>query len=67
LAGANIAEKPWTNKRKEQIITSREQSTQLIYSVLKKSNKKLDAFISASAVGIYGAVNGEEICTGTFR
>jgi NAD dependent epimerase/dehydratase family enzyme len=23
----------------------------------------LDAFISASAVGIYGAVNGEEICT----
>jgi NAD dependent epimerase/dehydratase family enzyme len=27
LAGANIAEKPWTNKRKEQIITSREQST----------------------------------------
>jgi NAD dependent epimerase/dehydratase family enzyme len=60
----NIAEKPWT-KRKEQIITSREQSTQLIYSVLKKSNKKLDAFISASAVGIYGAVNGEEICTET--
>jgi NAD dependent epimerase/dehydratase family enzyme len=23
LAGANIAEKPWTNKRKEQIINSR--------------------------------------------
>lgn len=65
LAGANIAEKPWTKKRKEQIVNSREQSTQLIYSVLKKSNKKLDAFISASAVGIYGAVNGEEICTET--
>jgi uncharacterized protein (TIGR01777 family) len=63
LAGANIAEKPWTNKRKEQIISSRERSTQLIYSVLKKSNKKIDAFISASAVGIYGAVNGQEICT----
>ena len=63
LAGANIAEKPWTNKRKEQIINSRERSTQLIYSVLKKSNKKIDAFISASAVGIYGAVNGQEICT----
>jgi uncharacterized protein (TIGR01777 family) len=63
LAGANIAEKPWTNKRKEQIINSREQSTQLIYSVLKKNNKKLEAFISASAIGIYGAVNGEEICT----
>jgi NAD dependent epimerase/dehydratase family enzyme len=29
--------------------------------VLKKNNKKLEAFISASAIGIYGAVNGQEI------
>lgn len=63
LAGENIAEKRWTPKRKAAIIASREQSTQLIYAVLKKNNKKLDAFISASAVGIYGAVNGSEICT----
>lgn len=63
LAGENIAEKRWTAKRKADIINSREQSTQLIYSVLKKNNKKLDAFISASAIGIYGAYNGEEICT----
>jgi len=63
LAGANIAEKPWTTKRKEEIINSRQQSAQLIYSVLKKNDKKLDAFISASAIGIYGAVNGAEVCT----
>ena len=63
LAGENIAEKPWTAKRKEEIVQSREQSIQLIYDVLKKNNKKLDAFVSASGVGIYGAVNGEEICT----
>ena len=63
LAGENIAEKRWTKKRKYEIITSREQSAQLIYSVLKKNNKVLEAFVSASAVGIYGAVNGEEICT----
>lgn len=63
LAGENIAEQRWTEKRKAAIIDSREQSTLLLYSVLKKNNKKLDAFISASAVGIYGAVNGEEICT----
>jgi uncharacterized protein (TIGR01777 family) len=63
LAGENIAEKRWTAKRKLAIIDSREKSTQLIYSVLRKNNKKLDAFISASAVGIYGAVNGEEVCT----
>ncbi|MEZ7499919.1 TIGR01777 family oxidoreductase [Flavobacterium sp. Arc3] len=63
LAGANIAEKPWTSKRKEEIVNSRQQSAQLIYSVLKKNDKKLDAFVSASAIGIYGAVNGDEICT----
>ena len=63
LAGENIAEKRWTSKRKAEIIDSREQSTRLLYSVLKKNNKKLEAFVSASAVGIYGAINGDEICT----
>jgi uncharacterized protein (TIGR01777 family) len=63
LAGENIAEKRWTAKRKAVIIASRVESMQLIYAVLKKNNKKLDAFISASAVGIYGAVSGEGICT----
>jgi uncharacterized protein (TIGR01777 family) len=63
LAGENIAEKPWTTKRKEEILQSREQSIQLIHDVLKKNNKKLDAFVSASGVGIYGAIDGEQICT----
>lgn len=63
LAGENIAEKRWTTKRKAEIIDSREKSIYLIYSVLKKNNKKLDAFISASAVGIYGTINGKAICT----
>ena len=63
LAGENIADKRWTAKRKEQIVQSREQSIGLIYSVLEKSNKKLEAFISASGIGIYGAINGELICT----
>lgn len=63
LAGENIGEEKWTAKRKAAIIDSREQSTLLLYSVLKKHNKKIDAFVSASAVGIYGAVNGSEVCT----
>lgn len=63
LAGANIGEKRWTEKRKEEIRSSRILSAQLIYDALAKSNKKVEAFVSASAVGIYGAVNGEEICT----
>ena len=62
LAGEGIAEGRWTTSRKEAIVQSREQSIQLIYDVLKKNNKKLDAFISASGIGIYGAINGSEIC-----
>jgi len=63
LAGENIAEKRWTKERKEAIVRSREESTRLIYDVLKKNNKKLEAFVSASGVGIYGAINGVQICT----
>ena len=63
LAGEGIADQRWTAKRKEAIVQSREKSIQLIYDVLKKHNKKLDAFVSASGVGIYGAVDGSEICT----
>jgi uncharacterized protein (TIGR01777 family) len=62
LAGENIAEKRWTKERKEAIVQSREQSIRLIHDVLKKNNKKLDAFVSASGIGIYGAINGSEIC-----
>ncbi len=63
LAGENIAEKPWTEKRKEAILSSRALSAQLLYSCLQKSNSKIEAFISASAVGIYGAMNGRAVCT----
>lgn len=62
LAGEGIAEKRWTAKRKQDILQSREQPIKLIYDVLKKHNKKLDAFVSASGIGIYGAINGSEIC-----
>lgn len=62
LAGEGIADQRWTAKRKKAIIDSREKSIELIYDVLKNNNKKLDAFISASGVGIYGAIDGSEIC-----
>jgi len=65
LAGEGIADERWTAKRKEAIVQSREKSIQLIYDVLKKNNKKLKAFVSASGVGIYGAINGSEICSET--
>lgn len=62
LAGENIAEKPWTKKRKESILSSRVLSAQLIYKSVQENDKKPEAFISASAVGIYGAINGRAIC-----
>lgn len=63
LAGEGIVEKRWTKRRKNAILESRIKPIELIFSILKENNKTLDAFISASAVGIYGAVTSQEICT----
>lgn len=63
LAGEGIVEKRWTKKRKEVILESRTKPIELIHAILKKHNKSLDAFISASAVGIYGAATNQRICT----
>lgn len=55
LAGAGIAEKAWTQKRKNTIVKSRVLTTRLLHSKIKSNNHKIKAFISASAVGYYGA------------
>jgi len=61
LAGANISEKRWTDERKKEIISSRVESAQLILKTLQLKNIQLKSFISASAVGIYGAITSEKI------
>lgn len=53
LAGANISEKRWTKKRKQEIILSRTDSAQLILETLKRKKHQIKSFISASAVGFY--------------
>jgi uncharacterized protein (TIGR01777 family) len=63
LAGEGIADKKWTDKRKKQIIESRTKSTQLLLKAIKNSGVNIKAFISASAVGYYGAINSEKIFT----
>lgn len=63
LAGENIAEKRWTLERKQAIVHSRVGAIQLIYNVLQKHNKKLDSFISASGIGIYGVSQSNRIFT----
>ncbi|MFN7012672.1 MAG: TIGR01777 family oxidoreductase [Bacteroidia bacterium] len=61
LAGEGIADKKWTDKRKKQIIESRTKSTQLLLKAIKNTGAKIKAFVSASAVGYYGAVTSEKV------
>jgi uncharacterized protein (TIGR01777 family) len=63
LAGEGIVEKRWTNNRKKAILESRTKPIELIYAILQKNNKTLKAFVSSSAVGIYGAFTSQKICT----
>ena len=63
LAGAGIADGKWTDARKRMIVESRVDSAQLILEKLKKMDTKMDAFISASAVGYYGSVTTDKIFT----
>lgn len=55
LAGAGVAEKRWTQKRKKEIIDSRVKSGQLIVESLRSIPNKVKAVIAASAIGWYGA------------
>ncbi len=59
LAGAGIADKRWTDRRKELILKSRTESTKLLQdSIAKLGNHTIKAFVSASAVGYYGIDTG---------
>jgi uncharacterized protein (TIGR01777 family) len=55
LAGAGVADKRWTPKRKQEIISSRVNSSKLIVDSLKTIPNKVKAVVSASAIGWYGA------------
>ncbi len=63
LAGAGIAEKRWTNKRKQELISSRVQSANLLFQKVKEYKIPLKGFISASAIGYYGAITSDKIFT----
>lgn len=55
LAGANVAEKRWTKKRKKEIVDSRVLNGQLLVKTLKEIPNKIKAVVSASAIGYYGS------------
>lgn len=54
LTGEGIADKPWTEERKQQIIDSRVKAAELIFKAVKETNSSIESYISASAVGLYG-------------
>lgn len=54
LAGANVAAKRWTAKRKHEIVDSRVKSGNLIVKSLKEIPNKVKAVVSVSAIGWYG-------------
>jgi uncharacterized protein len=54
LAGAGIAEKRWTKKRKKEIADSRVNSGKLITQALTEIENKVRTVVSASAMGWYG-------------
>ena len=57
LAGENIGAARWTAKRKAQIRSSRTDATRLLADNIIRLRPQLQAFITASAVGYYGAVS----------
>ncbi|MGE7777564.1 TIGR01777 family oxidoreductase [Chitinophaga sp. NPDC101104] len=59
LAGANVADKRWTESRKQEILDSRVQSAQLLYDQLSRIPNKVRTFVSASATGYYGEFQGK--------
>ena len=55
LAGAGVADKRWSPKRKAEILNSRAESGALIVDSLHKIPNKIQSVISASGIGWYGA------------
>ncbi len=61
LAGANIADKPWTVKYKSEISQSRIEGTAFLSQTLALLRRPPKVLLSASAVGFYGHHPSEEI------
>ena len=64
LAGAGVADQRWTDERKQVILNSRTESTKLLRDAIAQAEPATTkAFVSASAIGIYGADTGDTLLT----
>ena len=55
LAGAGVMDHKWTTDYKKKILESRRKSAELIVNCLKENEHHVKTFVSASAIGYYGA------------
>jgi uncharacterized protein (TIGR01777 family) len=61
LAGAGIGDHRWTDEYKREILQSRVQSTTLLAATIAASTAPPKAFLSGSAIGIYGDGGDREL------
>jgi uncharacterized protein (TIGR01777 family) len=54
LAGASVSDEKWSDDRKREIMSSRVGGTNLLARLLREHPHHVKAFISASAIGVYG-------------
>ncbi|MEO8765141.1 MAG: TIGR01777 family oxidoreductase [Ginsengibacter sp.] len=55
LAGAGVMDKKWTSVYKKEIIESRTRSSELLVKTVRENEHHIKTFVSASAIGWYGA------------
>lgn len=63
LAGAGIADRPWTAQRKQLIRESRIHAGLAIQKAIQQATQKPKVLIQSSAVGYYGAQHDDELIT----
>ena len=59
LAGPSIADRRWSDVRKRELLESRVQLTEALAVALAESEHPVPCFLSASAIGYYGATGNE--------
>ncbi len=61
LAGSSVVDKRWSKSRKQVILSSRVDGAHFILEALKKQQITIEAFISASGIGYYGAATTDTV------
>lgn len=61
LCGAGVADRPWTQARRRELVESRLAPTRALVEALARAPKKGRVLVNASAVGLYGDAGTREL------